>query len=117
MTSPGESWLSAYLTAWESNEPADIAAVFAEDAVYFGNPDDDRPWRGLEAITAGWIADKDEPGSWTFDGHVIVESDSTVVVQGRTDYPGGTNYTNLWVVEMAADGRATSFTEWYMTRP
>ena len=38
-------------------------------------------------------------------------------VQGRTDYRGDSrSYDNLWIIQLAGDGRATAFTEWYMPR-
>ena len=39
------------------------------------------------------------------------------MVQGRTTYTDGDVYLNLWVIRLADDGRAASFTEWYMEPP
>ena len=30
------AWVDSYRRAWESNDPADIRAVFTEDALYRG---------------------------------------------------------------------------------
>jgi hypothetical protein len=35
-------------------------------------------------------------------------------VEGVTDYHDGPTYSNLWVIRLAADGRAEEFTEWWM---
>ena len=38
-------------------------------------------------------------------------------VQGVTVYAGGSRtYDNLWVIDLAEDGRASAFTEWFMAR-
>ncbi|MBM7503990.1 nuclear transport factor 2 family protein [Agromyces aurantiacus] len=114
--SAGTDWVDGYIRAWETNDPDDIAAIFADDAIYEFSPDDPEALRGREAIVDGWLDSKDEPGDWTFDWEVLVESDDLVMVQGRTDYPNAKLYDNLWVIRLAPDGRATRFTEWYMER-
>ena len=46
-----------------------------------------------------------------------VTDGGTAFVQGRTDYRGNSrSYDNLWIIQLAGDGRATAFTEWYMPR-
>lgn len=38
-------------------------------------------------------------------------------MQGLTTYRGNSrSYDNLWIIQLTADGRASSFTEWYMQR-
>ena len=63
------------------------------------------------------LESKDEPGDWTFEWEPVAEQGSTAVVEGRTVYRAGRSYRNIWVVELAPDGRATRFTEWYMEEP
>ncbi len=43
------AWLESYFHAWETNDPSDVRALFAEDAVYFYGPFRE-PARGREAI-------------------------------------------------------------------
>ncbi|MGC5170250.1 nuclear transport factor 2 family protein [Micromonospora sp. DT81.3] len=107
-----QNWLDRYLVAWGSNDPDDIRALFTEDATYAGGPFDPEPWIGREAIVEGWLAHRDEPGSWTFEGVPLVYADGVGIVQGRTDYADGDVYANLWVIGLADDGRAHSFVEW-----
>lgn len=108
-----EAWTAGYLRAWRSNEPADIRAIFADDAVYRADP-----WtvsaRGRDAIVEFWLDRRDDPGTWEFDWHVLAVADRAGFVQGVTRYDDGTVYSNLWVVRLDADGRATEFTEWWM---
>jgi ketosteroid isomerase-like protein len=111
-----ERWMNGYLRAWRSNAPADIGALFVDDAVYLTAPDAE-PRVGREAIVAGWIDDADAPGDWRFDWHVVHEASDIAFVEGRTAYPAERDYLNLWVIRFADDGRATAFTEWYMPRP
>lgn len=110
------NWIDGYLRAWRSNDPAEIGALFTDDAAYLTAPDAE-PRRGRDAIVAGWIEDADASGSWSFDWHVVHEASDVVFVQGRTDYPAERDYLNLWVIRFAPDGRAREFTEWYMPRP
>ena len=116
MPSTGEQWATRYVEAWESNDPEQIGALFSDDAVYLTAPDHE-PRRGREAIVAGWLEDRDEPGTWSFDWKILHEDDGFVVVQGKTFYPAEKDYLNLWVIRLDSDGRATEYTEWYMPRP
>jgi ketosteroid isomerase-like protein len=116
MASAGADWVAQYVAAWESNDPEQIGALFSEDAAYLTAPDAE-PRRGREQIVAGWLEDRDEPGTWSFDWKILHEDDGFVVVQGRTEYPAEKDYLNLWIIQLDADGRATEYTEWYMPRP
>jgi hypothetical protein len=109
-----QNWLDGYRVAWETNDPADIRALFTEDATYAGGPFDPEPWNGREGIVDGWLAHKDEPGTWSFEGAPLVYSDGIGVIQCRIEYDSGRVYASLWVVTFADDGRARSFVEWFM---
>ncbi|WP_375385731.1 nuclear transport factor 2 family protein [uncultured Microbacterium sp.] len=109
-----QNWLDAYLRAWASNERADIEALFTEDARYAGSPLDPEPWVGRQGIVDGWLAHRDEPGTWSFEGAPLIHSDGIGVVQGITRYDDGRTYANLWVITFADDRRARDFVEWYM---
>ncbi len=110
-------WIQHYITAWTSNAPEDIRALFTEDAQYFTRPDDPEPWSGREQIVDRWIARLDEPGDWTFEWNLLGVDGGRAFVQGRTEYCGDSpSYNNLWVIQLTGDGRATAFTEWFMPR-
>jgi ketosteroid isomerase-like protein len=115
MASRGAEWVADYVSAWESNDPSEIGALFTDDAVYLTSPDAE-PRRGRDEIVAGWLEDLDEPGTWSFDWEIVHETPEFVVVQGRTDYPSEKIYLNLWLIRLDEHGRATSFTEWYLPR-
>ena len=116
MTTAGEEWTRAYVQAWPSNDPEQIGALFSDDARYLTSPDSE-PRVGREAIVAGWLDDRDEPGTWSFEWEIVQEVGGFVAVQGRTEYPAERDYLNLWIIRLGPDGRATEFTEWYMPRP
>ena len=114
-------WVEAYENAWKTNEPDDIRALFTDDAAYFTQPWGE-PWAGADAIVAGWLGVRDEPGTYGFEWEIAGVDGDRVFVDARTDYspnedlPDGRIYRNLWVVDLDEDGRARSFTEWYMPR-
>ncbi|MHA6668990.1 nuclear transport factor 2 family protein [Homoserinimonas sp. A447] len=108
-------WVEAYRRAWESNEPDDIRALFTEDAEYFTEPWE-QPWRGHDDIVAQWLKARDEPGDTTFSWEVVAVDGDTGVIRAITPYTGRATYHNVWVIRFANDGRATSFTEWWMAQ-
>ena len=111
------AWIAGYLRAWDSNDPADIGALFTEDARYLTEPYA-APWQGREQIVAGWLAHRDEPGDAAFSWAPHTVTPDVALVQGTTVYkdPPRT-YSNLWVIRLAADGRCREFTEWWMQHP
>lgn len=115
------TWIEGYRRAWESNAPGDTRALFTEDAEYRTAPFVDARV-GHEAIVAGWIEDQDQPGDFEFTWSQAGLDGDTAFVQGDTQYldrgeAGQRRYANLWVIRFAPDGRAASFTEWYMRYP
>jgi hypothetical protein len=109
-----ESWVGAYRRAWETSDREDIASAFTEDASYYPSPSV-APWRGLEAIVAGWRAHRDEAGSTHFEWSLVAREGRTAVIRGVSTYPT-TVYDNLWIVRFADDGRAVDFTEFWVDR-
>jgi ketosteroid isomerase-like protein len=110
------SWVEGYRKAWLSNEPADIRALFTDDATYSGVPNDEMPWRGADGIVAGWLEHADTSGDTEFEWHQVAVEGDTAVAQARVAYPGGITWDDLWVIRFAPDGRAAEFTEWPIKR-
>jgi ketosteroid isomerase-like protein len=109
-------WVRRYERAWDSNDPQDIRGLFTADAEYRFHPWDE-PDRGHEAIVTAWLEAQDEPGDHRFEWEIVAVDGPTAVVQGHTEYSDGDVYENLWVIRLTEDGRADSFTEWYMEPP
>jgi uncharacterized protein (TIGR02246 family) len=111
-----EQWVARYRTAWESNDPDDIRALFTPDAEYYTAPSEP-PWRGHDEIVAQWIENADEPGETSYTSRVVAVDGDLGIVRLTVDYTEGRFYDNVWFIELDADGRARHFTEWYMRRP
>ncbi|MGH8773819.1 MAG: nuclear transport factor 2 family protein [Jiangellaceae bacterium] len=111
------AWMDGYVQAWTSNDPADIAALFTEDAEYRTEPYA-TPWRGHAEIVERWLAIRDEPGAAEFSWEPLAGTGDLSAATGQTTYrdDGGAS-SNLWVIRFAADGRCREFTEWYMRHP
>ena len=116
-----ESWLSAYRHAWETDDPDDVAALFTEDATYSPWPFS-KSWEGRDTIVARWIERGDSKNPWRFESEVLAVEGGTGVIKGLTTYSAHDDepedaYSNIWVVQLAPDGRARSFAEWWVQRP
>ena len=114
-----EAWFAGYRTAWESNDPDDIRALFTDDATYHYDPSDPEPSVGIDAIVAGWLENRDEPGDTEFDWELLAVDGDVAIARCVTTYvteqPPKT-YDNLFVIRLAPDGRATEFTDWWIER-
>ena len=111
------SWVEGYVRAWNSNGPAEIGALFTEDANYYTEPYSP-PWRGRDEIVRQWLEIRDEPGETEFRWQPLTVGPDLALVQGETLYrtPPRT-YSNLWVIRLDAEGRCSEFTEWWMRHP
>ena len=115
-----QMWLDRYVAAWKSYDPDAIGDLFSEDASYRYHPEDE-PVEGRAAITADWLQDPDEPG--TYDGHyeplAIDASNGNHVASGWTRYLTSSGdlrdeYWNIYLVTFDESGHATAFTEWWI---
>jgi len=116
-----EQWLDHYQAAWKTDDPAQIGALFTDDATYTTLPFREAK-RGRDAIVTWWVSQGDSQNQWRFESERLVVEGETGVVQGLTTYPAHDDeseevYSNIWVIGLAPDGRATSFAEWWVQRP
>jgi hypothetical protein len=113
-----QAWLDRYVAAWKSYDPQAIGDLFSEDATYRYHPEDE-PLRGRDAIVASWLEDTDDPGAYDARYESLAIDGENHVASGWTRYftKAGDlrdEYWNIYLVHFDHDGRATSFTEWWI---
>ena len=115
-------WLDRYVAAWKSYDPDAIGDLFTEDASYsyrggWANVE------GREAIVADWLRDRDEEGTFDASYEPLAVDGDVHVARGTSTYRNADGslrdeYSNIFVCAFDADGRCSSFTEWFVkTRP
>lgn len=113
-------WLDKYVDAWRTYDPAQIADLFSEDALYYYSPwDEQNPLRGREAIVADWLREPNPAGSWEAHYVPVAVEGNVGVAQGRTRYfkPDRSverEFDNIFVMHFDDAERCVRFTEWYM---
>ena len=114
-------WLDGYVTAWRSNDRAQIEDLFTPDATYRYRPHD-RPLVGAAAIADDWLKDPDDPDVWKAEYAPFAVDGDAVVALGISRYRATADrpvrtYHNCFVMRFADDGRCRDFTEWFMLEP
>ncbi|MPZ28422.1 MAG: DUF4440 domain-containing protein [Micromonosporaceae bacterium] len=117
-------WLDRYEAAWRANDPAQIRALFTDDAVYRWHPWETGPdaAHGAEAIATAWLAEPDDPDSWQMRSEPLAVDGDLGVARCEIVYPATAEaprraYRNLFLIRLTADGRCRDFTEHYMREP
>jgi hypothetical protein len=115
------AWLRAYVRAWETYDPDEVADLFSEDAAYAFHPFDE-PIRGRLAIVASWLEGKDPAGTYdgryepvAIDGNIAVANGRSRYFKDATKADLDREYDNLFLIEFDDHGRCRSFREWYMS--
>jgi hypothetical protein len=115
------AWLRAYVRAWETYDPDEVADLFTEDAAYAYHPFDE-PIRGRLAIVASWLEGKDPAGTYdgryepvAIDGNIAVANGRSRYFKDATKADLDREYDNLFLIEFDDHGRCRSFREWYMS--
>ncbi len=115
-----QRWLDEYVAAWKSYDPDAIGGLFSEDAEYRYHPWDATPVKGRSAIIAGWLEERDAPGSWTADYRPWLVAGDRAVAVGVSRYLGedgetvDREYHNVFLCRFDSDGRCSEFTEHYL---
>jgi ketosteroid isomerase-like protein len=116
-----QSWLDDYVEAWRTYDENAIAALWSEDIQYRYHPWDE-PLDGRAALVADWLADRDEPGSWTAAYRPWVVAGESAVAVGVSRYLGDDGatvereYHNVFLCRFDAEGRCREFTEVFLRR-
>jgi ketosteroid isomerase-like protein len=125
-----DRWLDAYLAAWRTYDPPQIAALFSDDVAYRYHPYDEAI-RGRDEVVQSWLGDGEQAGASTRDPagtydasyRTIAVDGDVAVATGSSTYraaPGGPIdrvYDNCFVMRFDAAGQCCEFTEWYVRRP
>jgi len=112
------SWLDRYFAAWASNDPGDVAALFAEDAEYSWGPF--RPSaHGRDAIVRAWVDGGAPPRLRSRSEPIAVAGKTGVAhwwVSFEDDAGGSVELDGILVCDFDVDGRCTRHREWYDRR-
>lgn len=111
------SWLERYFAAWVSNDPVDVAALFAEDAEYSYGPFRE-PERGRDRIVRAWIDGGVPRGLRTRHEVLAVEGD-VGVARWQVTYMGDDGLVEMdgvLVCTFDPSGRCTIHREWFDRR-
>jgi ketosteroid isomerase-like protein len=109
-----QRWVADYERLWRSPGTAALAELFTEDADYVPSPWVP-PVGGLPAIARFWDAERDGPDEeFEMSSQLVAVDGRTAVVRVSVTYggPGGGSWRDLWVLELAEDGRCSRFEEW-----
>lgn len=106
------AWVTGYVTAWRSTDPADIAAIFAADGESYEWPYE-TAWIGRDEIIKGWQARRAwQEGGWSFDWELLTINGDTFAVKGVGAYKELGNFANLWVVTLDEEGKCSVMRMW-----
>ena len=115
MSGPGRAsvsaWVEGYERAWRANDPTGVATLFTDDARYRASPYEPDVV-GHDAIRGLWPEEDDV--EFTMSSEVVAVEDATAVVRVVVHYlrPHEQEYTDLWLLRFAGDGRVEDFEEW-----
>jgi ketosteroid isomerase-like protein len=107
-----DAWIAAYERAWRTAGTEALASLFDENAGYRMSPYEESV-TGLEAIAALWEREREGADEGFEMSHEIVAVDGDIgVVRVDISYERGTEYRDIWLIRIGADGRCVEFEEW-----
>ncbi len=111
-------WLDDYFAAWASTDPAQVSALFAEDALYWVGPFAE-PLRGRDEIVRSWVA-----GTSVLLDHahtVLAADDARVVAHWTVRLQQATgpaiDIDGILVLTFDDAGDCTTHREWFVSQP
>lgn len=114
-------WLDAYGRAWISNDPDQVAALFAEDARYWTGPFGE-PWEGRARIVAEWTSDPAGQRDVTWEAEPLAALGNTGIAHWRVGYtpaagPGTrVELDGILLLRFDGEDRCLEHREWYHRR-
>lgn len=107
-------WLAGYEAAWRAPGTEGLADLFTDDATYLQSPYE-KPLTGVDAIKRMWQDEREGPDEvFGLGTEILAVEGPTAVVRAEVCYgdPPHQEYRDLWVIQLARDGRCTRFEEW-----
>lgn len=111
------SWLERYFDAWASNDPAEVSALFADDAVYAYGPFREET-RGRDAIVRVWV-EGGVPSELRADVEPIAVAGDRGVAHWRVSFRDSGSkieMDGILVCDFDPAGRCILHREWYDRR-
>ena len=102
-----QRWLDDYVDAWRTYDREAIERLFSEAAEYRYHPWDE-PVVGGPAIAARWLADRDDPESWTAEYHPWALDGERAVAVGVSRYFAETGVGSTEPANSAGSGSAAA---------
>ena len=105
------AWVQSYERAWRDSDASAVTRLFTEEARYRRSPYWP-PLVGQKALAEFWTAD--EGATFTMSAEPVAVEGDVAVVRVLVNYGGDEpqEYSDLWVMHFAADGRVADFEEW-----
>ena len=106
-------WLARYEAAWRAPGTESLAGLFTDNVTYRQSPYEE-PVVGLDAVGRMWDEERAGPDEdFTLATEILTVDGPTAVVRAEVHYAEPEQeYRNLWIIQLADDGRCTSFEEW-----
>lgn len=108
-----EDWAERYFRAWVSNDPAEVAALFSEEAVYHYGPFRP-PAEGRAEIVRRWVGNAQQDVHATHR-LVAINGDTAVIHWGVVfrDADGPAAMDGILIVRFDDELRCVEHREWY----
>lgn len=105
------TWVETYARVWRASDADALTTLFSEDVRYRRSPYTP-PLVGHEALAGFWT--EDEGAVFTVSAEPVAVEGDVAVVRVLVNYGGEQpqEYTDLWVMHFAVDGRVDDFEEW-----
>lgn len=115
-----EAWLRGYFDAILSNDPGEVADLFAEDAEYWVNPFEGPRWRGRDEVVRAWTARPLANVQYRYETLAVVGDIGIAHWNVLHDHPEarGTRVEldGILVITFDGDGRCVEHREWVVER-
>src|ERR1700744_1019423 len=107
-------WLAEYEAAWRAPGTEGLHPIFPAAVIYRQSPYEE-PVAGLDAVRRMWDAERAGPldERFTLATDILAVDGDTAVVRAEVQYAQPEQeYRDLWVIQLADDGRCREFEEW-----